>query len=72
MARRKVKKKIIRKIICLLLIGVIALAGYERYKHFDNKESIKDSPINNVFNNKNSKEPKEKVPEEYKISLLDS
>lgn len=70
MARRKVKKKIIRKIICLLLIGVIALAGYEGYKHFDNKKSIKDSPINNVFNNKNSKEPKEKVPEEYKISLL--
>ena len=66
MARRKVKKKIIRKIICLLLIGVIALAGYEGYKHFDNKESIKDSPINN----KNFKEPKEKVPEEYKISLL--
>ena len=70
MARRKIKKKIIRKIICLLLIGVIALAGYEGYKYFGNKESIKDSPINKVFNNKNSKEPKEKVPEEYKISLL--
>ena len=52
------------------MIGVIALAGYEGYKYFGNKESIKDSPINKVFNNKNSKEPKEKVPEEYKISLL--
>lgn len=70
MTRRKVKKKFIRKIICLILIGVIALAGYEGYKYFGSKENVKDSPINNVFNNKNSKEPKENVPEEYKISLL--
>lgn len=70
MTRRKVKKKFIHKIICLILIGVIALAGYEGYKYFGNKENVKDSPINNVFNNKNSKEPKENVPEEYKISLL--
>lgn len=70
MTRRKVKKKFIRKIICLILIGVIALAGYEGYKYFGSKENVKDSPINNVFNNKNSKEPKKNVPEEYKISLL--
>ena len=70
MTRRKVKKKFIRKIICLILIGIIALAGYEGYKYFGSKENGKDSPINNVFNNKNSKEPKENVPEEYKISLL--
>lgn len=70
MTRRKVKKKFIRKIICLILIGVIALAGYEGYKYFGNKENVKDSPINNVFNNKSSKESKENVPEEYKISLL--
>ena len=70
MARRKVKKRVIRKIFGLLLIGIIALAGYEGYKYFSNNETVKDSPINNVFNNKNHKEPKEKVPEEYKISLL--
>ena len=70
MTRRKVKKKFIRKIICLILIGVIAMAGYEGYKYFGSKENVKDSPINNVFNNKSSKEPKENVPEEYKISLL--
>lgn len=70
MTRRKVKKKFIRKIICLILIGVIAMAGYEGYKYFGSKENVKDSPINNVFNNKSSKEPKKNVPEEYKISLL--
>lgn len=68
MARRKVKKKIITRLISLLLIIGIIIGGYKTYEHFKTKSKNNESPIKEIFNNK--KDNKKDEPEVYKINLL--
>lgn len=68
MARRKVKKKIITRLISLLLIIGIIIGGYKTYDHFKTKSKNNESPIKEIFNNK--KDNKKDEPEVYKINLL--
>lgn len=68
MARRKVKKKIITRLISLLLIIGIIIGGYKTYEHFKTKSKNNESPIKDIFNNK--KDNKKDEPEVYKINLL--